>query len=78
MKMFGLGTKNLYGPGPNTEVAVAVSRPCKHCLVGKLFFFGPVFCNNLQITRVGERENNEDGFRRNQRMNLVESEIYKR
>ena len=37
-----------------------------------------VFCNKLQITRVGERENNEDGFRRNQRMNLVESEIYKR
>ena len=76
-KCLGWGPKNLYGPRPNTEFAVAGSRPCKHCLVGNLFFFGSVFRIKLWITRVGERKNNEDGFGRNQRTDLVESGTFK-
>ena len=58
---FWVGDQNLYGPGPNTEFNATGLRPFKY-LVGKLLFFGPVFCNKLRIIKIGERENNEDGF----------------
>ena len=35
-----------------------------------------LFCNKLQFIRIGVRENNEDGSKRNQRRDLLKSGIF--